>query len=97
MLGLDARQGPWLARAELDGVDAQQRVPATDRATAGYTLVNLSLSRRVDLGGSTRALWFLRLNNLGDKLAYSATTTASVRDLVPLPGRSIKGGVRVDF
>jgi iron complex outermembrane receptor protein len=71
-------------------------VPATDVSTDGYTIVNASLARHFAIGSSD-ALWFLKLGNLGDKLAYSASTVQTVRDLSPLPGRSIKTGVRVSF
>jgi iron complex outermembrane recepter protein len=63
-------------------------------ATAGYTLVHLSVSRRLGDGG---ALWFLRLDNATDRLATSASSLQTVRGLSPLPGRSIKTGVRVAF
>ena len=95
-IGLNLKNGPWGASIDVDGVARQRRVPALDIATAGYGLVNLSLTRRFALGG-TDALWFLKLGNLTDKLAYSATTIATVRDLAPLPGRSLKTGVRVSF
>ena len=60
-------------------------------------LVNLSLTRKFDWNGAARALWFLKLTNAGDTLAYNATTIATVRGLAPLPGRALKTGVRVDF
>ena len=95
-LGLNASSGPWSGRIELDHAARQNRVPATDVATAGYSIVNLSLSRRFNLA-STDAMWFLKLGNLGDTLAYSASAIQTVRDLAPLPGRSIKTGIRVAF
>ncbi len=95
-VGLDATSGPWAGRVEVDHAERQRRVPATDRSTAGYTLVNASVSRAFDWNGS-RALWFVKLTNLGNELAYSATTTDSIRDLVPLAGRGIKTGVRMAF
>ena len=95
-LGLNASSGPWSGRIELDHAARQNRVPATDVATAGYSMVNLSLSRRFNLA-STDAMWFLKLGNLGDTLAYSASAIQTVRDLAPLPGRSIKTGIRVAF
>jgi iron complex outermembrane recepter protein len=98
LLAMDATQGPWGGRIEVDHAARQDRVPSTDRATPGHTLVNLSLTRRFTLGnGGTDALWFLKLGNLGDRLAYSASTIQSVRDLSPLPGRSLKTGIRVSF
>ena len=96
LMGLNVGSGPWGARLEVESAARQNRVPSTDVATEGYTIVNASLSRHFAVG-STDALWFLKLGNLGDKLAYSASTVQTVRDLSPLPGRSIKTGVRVSF
>lgn len=98
-IGLLARRSAW--GAGLDWVHAarQDQVPSTDTATAGYTLVNLSLSRRFSLGlaAPRDALWFLKLNNAGDRLAYSASAVQTVRGLSPLPGRALQTGLRVDF
>ncbi len=96
LMGLDMGAGPWAGRLELDHAARQARVPATDRATEGSTRVNLSVSRRFEVAGS-HALWFLNLTNLGNERAYSASTTQSLRDLVPLPGRGLKTGVRLAF
>ena len=95
-LGLDAANGPWGGRIEVDHNARQSRVPATDTASAGYTLVNLSLTRRISLSASD-ALWFVKLTNAGDALAYSASSVQTVRSLAPLPGRGLKTGVRVTF
>ncbi len=95
-IGLDAASGPWAGRIELDHAARQNRVPTTDVPTAGYSLVNLSLSRRLEFAG-TDALWFLKLGNLGNTLAYSASAIQTVRELAPLPGRSLKTGIRVAF
>ena len=95
-LGLDAGSGPWTGRIEFEHAAAQNRVPATDTRTAGYTLVNLALTRQFSWG-TTRALWFVKLNNATDRLAYNASTIETVRGLAPLPGRALKTGMRVDF
>lgn len=98
LLALDAVRGPWGARVELDHAARQDRVPATDRATPGHTLVHLALTRRFAVGSNgSDALWFVKLGNVGNTLAYSASTTQSVRDLSPLPGRFLKTGVRLSF
>lgn len=98
LLALDAAGGPWVARVELDRAARQDRVPSTDRATPGHTLVNLALTRRFAVGGDRGdALWFVKLGNVANTLAYSASTIRSVRDLSPLPGRSLKTGVRLSF
>lgn len=96
LLGLDVNHGLWGGRVELDHAAKQNRVPATDAPTPGYTLVNLSLTRRFALGDSS-GLWFVKLDNAGDRLATNAATIQTVRGLSPLPGRSLKAGVRVVF
>ncbi|MDT0136906.1 TonB-dependent receptor domain-containing protein [Acidovorax sp. PRC11] len=95
--------GPWRAGLGFDYVAAQDRVPDDGtRATGGYTLWNASLGYRTQWQfGATRsnALWYARLDNITDKLAYSPTSilTTTAFPKAPLPGRSLKVGVRVDF
>ncbi|TFZ06011.1 TonB-dependent receptor [Ramlibacter henchirensis] len=90
--------GPWGARLGFDHWARQARVPAGDAPVAGYTLWNAALTYKAS-AGSADLLWFLRLDNLGDRLAYSATSilTQSAPGRVPLPGRSVRAGVRMDF
>ncbi|MDP3824217.1 MAG: TonB-dependent receptor [Burkholderiales bacterium] len=95
-LGLDAGFGAWAARIELDHAARQNRVPANDTATASYNIVNLSLTHKFELGGS-HLLWFMKLDNVGNTLAYNASTIDTVRGLAPLPGRALKAGLRVSF
>ena len=90
--------GPWGASLGYDHSTAQNRVAPGDRATSAYTLWNLGGSYRVKAGASS-LLWYTRLDNLTNQLAYSAasilTTTAFPK--VPLPGRSLKVGLQVAF
>ncbi|MDC8771404.1 TonB-dependent receptor [Roseateles albus] len=95
-LGLDAQQDQWSGRFELRAAARQDRVPALDRPTAGYAIVKLSLARQFRFAG-TDGLWYLKLDNLGNKLAYSASSVATIRDLSPLPGRSAHTGVQLRF
>ncbi len=95
-VGVDATHGPWRSRAEVDASARQRRVPATDVPTAGHAIVNLALTRKATVGGSD-ALWFVKLDNVTDKLARSAATLQSVRDLSPLPGRALLAGLRLGF
>ena len=95
-LGLDAAGGPWTLRGELQHAARQTRVPSTDVATEGHTLLNLAATYRFALAG-TDAFWFLRVDNLTDVLAYSASSIRTVRDLSPLPGRALKTGLRMTF
>ena len=98
--GLGLGRGAWLAQLDLVNAARQRDVPASDGPTAGYTVVNASLSRRFSLGsgsGAGDALWFLRATNLGNRLAYSAVAVQTVRKLSPLAGRSFQTGVRFNF
>ena len=95
-LGLDAARGPWAARFEVDHSARQNRVPDTDRPTAGYTLVNLLLSQRISVNLAD-AIWFVKLTNLGNERAFSASTIQTIRGLSPLPGRAVEVGMRVSF
>ncbi|MEO7338902.1 MAG: TonB-dependent receptor [Caldimonas sp.] len=96
MLGTSYTAGPWFGRAEVVNVARQARVPGDDAPTGGYTLLNLSGSYRLRLG-STDAMLFAKLDNLGNRLAYNAVTISTVRGLAPLAGRSLSAGVRVSF
>ncbi|MFT3666387.1 TonB-dependent receptor [Piscinibacter sp.] len=91
-LGVQALHGPWTLAAALTGVQRQSRVPATDTATPGYTLLDLSAAHRFDWG-----LAFVKLGNVGNVLARNAASIATVRDLAPLPGRALSAGLRVNF
>ncbi|RYX90261.1 MAG: TonB-dependent receptor, partial [Comamonadaceae bacterium] len=90
--------GPWGARLGFDRAAAQDRVPAGQVASAGYTLWNAALTYRMKASGA-ELLWFAKLDNIGDKLAYSASSilTQTAPGKAPLPGRSLKAGLRVVF
>jgi iron complex outermembrane receptor protein len=91
-------QGPWSARLGFDRSAAQNKVPAGDQVTAAYTLWNAAASYRQKIGAAG-VLWYARLDNLTNQLAYSATSilTSTAFGKAPLPGRSLKVGMRVDF
>jgi iron complex outermembrane receptor protein len=95
-LGLNWSLGDWTLRAETVYAAAQDRVPTDDPATPAYTLVNLAASWALNVRGAD-GLLFLRLNNVGNELAYNATTIATVRPLAPLPGRGVMLGLRLNF
>ncbi len=95
-VSLQAASGPWLVQAELRGALRQDRVPALDTPTAGYGILRLNVARHFDLAGMD-ALWYVKLDNLANKLAYSATSVQTIRDLTPLPGRSLFAGLQVKF
>ena len=88
-------RGPWTARWGFDHVAAQTRVPVQALPTSAYTLWHAGLPRRQRLEQSTLH-WFARVDNLGNALAYSATSvlTSTAPGRAPLPGRSLKLGVQ---
>ena len=90
--------GPWDAKLDVNHVMAATQVPVGDRSTDAYTLLNASISYRQVLQDAA-LLWFAKLDNLGDTLAYSASSilTQTAPGKAPLPGRSLKVGVQVKF
>ncbi|MEO5607686.1 MAG: TonB-dependent receptor, partial [Polaromonas sp.] len=71
--------GPWGSSVGFDHSMAQNRVAPGDRRTSAYTLWNLAATYRMKAGVSS-LLWYARVDNLTNQLAYSAasvlTTTA---------------------
>ena len=91
-------QGPWSAKLGADWHAAQNRVPAGSVATGAYTLVNASAAYQQKRDNIVLN-WFVRLDNLTDQLAYSATSilTSTAFGKSPLPGRAFKLGVQANF
>ncbi len=90
--------GPWGSSIGFDHSMAQNRVADGQRATSAYTLWNLAATYRMKVGVSN-ILWYAKVDNLTNQLAYSAasvlTTTAFPK--APLPGRSLKVGMQLAF
>ncbi len=91
-------EGPRSVRLGVDRLAAQNRVPEGQQPTAGYTLWHAGASYRTRVDRST-LLWYARLDNAGNTLAYSASSilTQSVPGRAPLPGRSLTVGLQVNF
>lgn len=96
MLGVEGKWGDWSGKVEWRGAARQTRVAQFDTATAGYGTVRLSLARQLRWDG-VDALWYLKLDNLGNKLAYNATAVPTIRELAPQPGRSASTGLQIRF
>ena len=90
--------GPWQSRVGVDQWAAQDRVPVNDRGVAGYTLWHAMASYQTRVAQSP-AYWYARVDNLGNALAYppSSILTQTLPGAVPLPGRSLKLGLQVQF
>jgi iron complex outermembrane recepter protein len=98
-LGLSyAREGFTLS-TEATRYAKQSRVPASDSAgeTAGYTLWRISAQYSWRMASDVNASVFLRGANLTNQRAFNAASIDTIRNLAPLPGRSIKAGIRLDF
>jgi iron complex outermembrane receptor protein len=99
-IGLDwtTKQNAWTTRLGVDYNAPQNQVAATQPATTGYTFLNASVNFEQKTG-TGRALWFARIDNATNKLAYPASSilTQTAVGRVPLPGRSLKLGVQFSF
>jgi iron complex outermembrane receptor protein len=86
-------QGAWSARVGFD-----HNAKARDGSTESYVLWNLAATYKMKAKDAD-LLWFARLDNAGDKLAYSTTSilTTSAPGKAPLPGRSLKVGLQANF
>ncbi|MFO1251767.1 MAG: TonB-dependent receptor [Inhella sp.] len=83
-------------KAELQHATRQSRVPGDDRPTLAWTQLHLAASYALRLAGAD-GLAFIKLNNLGNQLAYNASTVGTLRPLTPLPGRAVMAGLRLSF
>jgi len=91
--------GPWSARLGFDHNAAQRRVPLVGaRETDAYTLWNASISYRMRVQRAALT-WYARVDNITNKRAYTATSilTTTAYPGAPLPGRTLKLGLRVNF
>jgi iron complex outermembrane recepter protein len=86
-------QGAWSVRGGFDHY-AKPR----DNSTGAYTLWSAAMTYRMK-AQNAHLLWFARLENASNKLAYSATSilTQSSPGKSPLPGRSLKVGLQASF
>ena len=91
-------QGPWSARLGASHAAVQNDVPAGQLSTGAYTLWSAAMTYRTKVAQSS-ALWFAKLDNLTDTLAYSASSvlTQTAPGKAPLPGRALKVGLQVNF
>lgn len=72
----------------------QNRTTALETPTPGYDLLSADLDYRFQLAGLSATLFLQGRNLLDEKVRLSASF---LKDVAPLPGRSIFAGVRFDF
>jgi iron complex outermembrane receptor protein len=90
--------GPWSARLGFDWYAAQNRVPLGNVRTDSYTLWHAFVNYKQKVADTTLN-WFVKVDNLSNQWAYSATSilTSTAPGKSPLPGRSLKLGVVAAF
>ena len=91
-------KGAWSARLGASHAAAQNEVPVGQLSTDAYTLWNAAMTYRVK-AASVNTLWYAKVDNLTDTLAYSASSilTQTAAGKAPLPGRTLKVGLRAEF
>ncbi len=92
--GLHYEWETWHAGIEAFYNLKQDKVAQYELPTDAYTALNADISTRLPVGGANMFL-FLRGNNILNEEARQASS--SLKDSVPLPGRSLAAGVRVSF
>ena len=90
--GLEAQGDRFSARAEVERVFRQNRTAPFETATAGYTLVNASVSLR-PFGADNKTTLLVSANNIFDVVARRHSSF--LKDFAPLAGRDIRATIRV--
>ncbi|MGC3979940.1 MAG: TonB-dependent receptor [Steroidobacteraceae bacterium] len=92
---LEYTQSAWRATLSAFRYNAQDRVADNETSTAGYTMVDASLSRDWSLTEHTTLQTFLRGSNLTD--VEARRHTSPLKKYAPLPGRSAELGLTLKF
>ncbi len=94
LAGIDASQGAFGGRVEVEHAIRQTRVAAFETETPAFTLVNASVTWH-PLGEKRETAIILSANNIFD---VDARRHASfTKDFAPLPGRDIRVSARLSF
>ncbi|MFN9774772.1 MAG: TonB-dependent receptor [Burkholderiales bacterium] len=92
-LAADYAAGPWAGFVSVMRASAQTRTAPLETETPGYTRVDAEVSYGWSLGADRRATLFVQGRNLLNEDIRLATSF--VRDVVPMPGRSVWAGLRL--
>jgi iron complex outermembrane receptor protein len=82
------------SRVETQHVARQNRTAENEERTAGYMLLNASVSYQFKAGPSNME-FYVRGTNLTDRDAR--LHTSFLKEVAPLPGRGVQVGIRADF
>jgi iron complex outermembrane receptor protein len=91
---LEYRHEAWIAAVEWRHAGAQDRVAPGESPTGGYSLLGVNASYSFASGRTTYE-FFLRGTNLTDRSAREHTSF--LKEVAPLPGRGVLGGLRATF
>lgn len=91
-LGLHYTHGLFEASVEAVRTDRQDKVAASELPSSAYTLLGAEISTRF---ADEKLLAFIKGSNLTDEEARRHTSP--LKEILPLPGRSISLGLRWDF
>jgi iron complex outermembrane recepter protein len=94
-VGLAASGEGWRGGIGVRHNARQSRVPATDSATTGATMLDVWAGGDISFADATS--WFAKLDNVTNRLGTNAASIATVRGLSPLPGRALTVGLRTRF
>jgi iron complex outermembrane recepter protein len=94
-LGLGGQWGMLRGSVDHVWVDAQHDVADFELPTESYRDLRAFLGADLMLGGGSRATVFVQGRNLTD--ADQRQHTSFIKDLAPLPGRTVEAGVRLRF
>lgn len=93
-IGMHFESGAWHIGMEAFRSLQQDNVIANELPTDSHTLLEMDASYRLPLG-KRHALLFVRGSNLLD--ADARLSTSPLKDIAPLPGRSLHVGVRAEW
>ena len=97
-LALEAQAEAWQLGVGVRHAERQSRVPATDTASPGHTLLDLWAGGALPAAMfGAQVQWFAKLNNAGNRLAFNAAAIGTVRGLSPQGGRALTVGLRANF
>ena len=91
-LGLHGGWGQFGATLDATFADDQDKIAENELPTEGYTLLNASLSYTFERSG---LYIFVRGSNMLDEEIRQHTSP--LKELIPLPGRSLHAGLRYEF
>jgi iron complex outermembrane receptor protein len=91
---LHGLESGWTWRLDATYHFAQNRTAADETRTAGYTMVGASLAHPIKVA-QLDGQFTLRVINLLDQEARNASSF--IKDALPMPGRGIEAGLRLNF